>query len=163
MVIELKFYGHNDRLEERVIELVEEFGMADQIVTMSLNFAMVEKMKQLRPTWRAGLLTARSVGDLTGTNADFLAVNHAMANAALVKRAHVAGKEVFVWTINDAVNMSRMISRGVDGIITDYPARGRSVIADRRDMSPTERLLLAAAFYVGLSPREPAASVDTQG
>jgi len=163
VLIELKYYGHNDRLEERVVEIVEALGMQDQIVTMSLKYDMVQKMKRLRPTWTAGLLTARAVGDLTTTSADFLAVNHAIAGAAFVNHAHAAGKDVYVWTINDPINMSRMITLGVDGLITDFPARARQVIATRQEMSSAERLLLAAAFYVGLDPREPPASEDTEG
>jgi glycerophosphoryl diester phosphodiesterase len=163
VIIELKYYGHNDRLEERVVEIVERLGMQDQIVTMSLKYDMVQKMKSLRPGWPAGLLTARAVGDLTTTSADFLAVNHAIASAAFVNHAHAAGKEVYVWTINDAINMSRMITLGVDGLITDFPAQAREVIVARQAMSSAERLLLAAAFYVGFDPGEPPASEDTEG
>jgi len=163
VIIELKYYGHNERLEERVVEIVERLGMQDQIVTMSLKYDMVQKMKSLRPGWSAGLLTARAVGDLTTTSADFLAVNHAIASAAFVNHAHKAGKEVYVWTINDPINMSRMITLGVDGLITDFPAQARRVIVARQEMSSAERLLLAAAFYVGLDPREPPASEDTEG
>ena len=44
-----------------------------------------------------------------------------MARPALIKSAHGAGKELFVWTVNDALGMSQMMSLGVDGIITDDP------------------------------------------
>jgi glycerophosphoryl diester phosphodiesterase len=163
VLIELKFYGDEERLEERVIEIVERLGMEDEITTMSLRYASVQKMKELRPAWRAGLLTARAVGDLTTTSADFLAVNHGIASVAFVKRAHAAGKEVYVWTINDAINMSRMISRGADGLITDHPGRANEVIASRLEMNSAERLLLTAAFFVGLDPAEPPATEDTEG
>ncbi|MBW1753307.1 MAG: hypothetical protein JRJ46_09425 [Deltaproteobacteria bacterium] len=44
------------------------------------------------------------------------------ASSAMIKRAHKQGMKVYVWTINDPIQMSVMISRGVDGIITDEPA-----------------------------------------
>lgn len=56
-----------------------------------------------------------------------------------------------------------MITLGVDGLITDYPAQARTVIVDRQEMSSAERLLLAASFYVGFDPSEPPASEDTEG
>jgi glycerophosphoryl diester phosphodiesterase len=113
--IELKYYGHNERLEERVAEIVERMGMEDEIVLMSLASDIVTSMQLLRPDWTVGLLTAKAVGDLTESNADFLAVHVGIASHRFVRRAHAAGKEVYVWTVNDKLNMSRMMSRGVDG------------------------------------------------
>ena len=40
-----------------------------------------------------------------------------------VAAAHRLGVEVHVWTVNDAAEMRAMLALGVDGIITDYPAR----------------------------------------
>jgi glycerophosphoryl diester phosphodiesterase len=45
--------------------------------------------------------------------------------------AHVLGLEIFVWTINEAAEMERLLALGVDGIITDYPARLRALVGRR--------------------------------
>jgi len=37
--------------------------------------------------------------------------------------AHRSGIEVHVWTINEMAEMRALLARGVDGILTDYPAR----------------------------------------
>lgn len=153
--IELKSYGHNDRLEERVAEIVEAMDMEEEVVLMSLESSLVSSMKELRPQWTVGLLTAKAVGDLTTSDADFLAVHLGIAQPGFVRRAHRAGKEVYVWTVNDKLNMSRMMSWGVDGIITDDPALARTVIEQRAKLSSAERLMLTAAFWIGLEPREP--------
>ncbi|MDH4150391.1 MAG: glycerophosphodiester phosphodiesterase [Betaproteobacteria bacterium] len=44
-----------------------------------------------------------------------------------VRAAQQAGLKVVVWTVNEPRDMTRMISLGVDGIITDYPDRLRRV------------------------------------
>ena len=49
----------------------------------------------------------------------------------LVADAHRAGMAVIPWTIDDPATMNHLIDAGVDGIITDYPDRLRSVIAER--------------------------------
>jgi len=140
--IELKFYGHNDRLEERVAEIVEEHGMQDDIIVMSLEQSMVAKMKSLRPQWTVGLLTAVAKGDLTRLDADFFAVNLKMADRSFIQTAHGRDKQVFAWTVNDPLMMSTMIGRGVDNLITDKPALARSVLEQRKEMSSVERLLV---------------------
>jgi glycerophosphoryl diester phosphodiesterase len=38
---------------------------------------------------------------------------------------------MFVWTINDLDKMARLLSLGADGIITDYPARLRNLLATK--------------------------------
>jgi glycerophosphoryl diester phosphodiesterase len=158
--IELKYYGHNERLEERVAEIVERMGMEDEVVLMSLAYDIVRSMKALRPDWTVGLLTAKAVGDLTTSDADFLAVHVGIASPSFVRRAHAAGKDVYVWTVNDKLNMFRMMSRGVDGVITDHPALAREVISERAELSPAERLMVTAAFWMGLEPKEPPPEAD---
>lgn len=149
LVIELKYYGHDQRLEQRVVDIVEHSGMSEDVVVMSLKLQGVEKLHTLRPDWTTGLLAASAVGDLSRLDVDFLAVNQGMASRAFIRRAHAAGKRVFVWTINDALSLSRWMSMGVDGIITDEPALAREVLAQRADMSSAERLMLSAALFFG--------------
>lgn len=46
-----------------------------------------------------------------------------------LRRAHDLGLVVNVWTVNGTAEMIRMIEMGVDGIITDFPARAQNVLA----------------------------------
>ena len=50
---------------------------------------------------------------------------------ALVADAHARGLTVLPWTVNDPADMRRLADMGVDGIITDYPDRLRTVMAER--------------------------------
>ncbi|MCG6870468.1 MAG: glycerophosphodiester phosphodiesterase [Gammaproteobacteria bacterium] len=149
VAIELKYYGHDDKLERRVVDLVEALGMVPEVAIMSLRQAGIEEIRRLRPDWPAGLLTARALGDLTKLDVDFLAVNAGMATPGFIRRAHAADREVWVWTINDPVTMSRMTSLGVDGIITDEPEMAREVLNDRAGMSTIERLIVHVAILFG--------------
>ncbi len=149
VVIELKYYGHDQQLEQRVVEIVEEAGMVDDIVIMSLEVKGIEKIRKLRPQWVIGLLSTMAVGNLAKLDLDFLAVNMSMATSGFIRRTHAAGKKVFVWTVNDAVSISRMISLGVDGIITDEPEMARNVVTERSGLSSVERLLIHTAVLFG--------------
>lgn len=150
--IELKHYGRAQQLEQRVIDIVEEHEMQSRIVIMSLKADSVAKVKKLRPDWKVGLLTAVSIGDLTRVKADFLAVSDSLATSAFIRDAHRAGKEVYVWTVNDPVMMSAVIGRGADSIITDEPALARAVLEQRRQMSSIERLLVEVALIFDVVP-----------
>jgi glycerophosphoryl diester phosphodiesterase len=150
--IELKSYGHDVKLEERVAELVEAAGMEREIVTMSLDRGMVAKMKRLRPAWTSGLLSAKAMGDLSGVPADFLAVEKAMATRRFIRNAHRAGKPVYVWTVDDAAQMIRAIGRGADGLITNRPDLAREVLDRYARMPEAERLLTFVMTTLGANP-----------
>ncbi len=150
--IELKYYGHDQRLEARVVELVESHGMESDIVVMSLNRDGVRKMKSLRPGWKVGQVVAVALGDLTRVDADFLAVSTRLATRGFIRTAHESDKKVYVWTVNDPVLMSTVMGRGADAIITDRPAVARSVLEQRARMSSAERLLVELAGLLGASP-----------
>jgi glycerophosphoryl diester phosphodiesterase len=51
--------------------------------------------------------------------------------AEMVAHAHANGITVIPWTIDDVPTMAKLIDDGVDGIITDYPDRLRTLIAQR--------------------------------
>lgn len=149
VIIELKYYGHDQQLEQRVVEIVEQANMVDEVKIMSLSYQGIQKIRALRPNWTIGLLVAQAAGDLAQLDVDFLAVNQSIVKAPLIRAADVAGKQVLVWTINDAVSMSRVITFGVDGIITDEPRLAREVLQQRASLSSAERLLLHTALLLG--------------
>ncbi|MHC5060414.1 MAG: glycerophosphodiester phosphodiesterase family protein [Planctomycetota bacterium] len=152
VLIELKHYGHARKLEQRVIELVETLQMQNEIRIMSLKYDSIKKVRTLRPGWPVGLLSAVAVGDLTRVDADFLAVNTRIATKTFVNSARRRKKDVYVWTINDPVVMSTMISRGAKSIITDKPALAREVLRQRGELSTVERLILELAIFFGAPP-----------
>ena len=149
VVIELKYYGHDQQLEQRVIDIVEELQMVEDTAIMSLKYDSIQKVRKLRPGWTVGLLSAQVLGDMRGLDADFLAVNMAMATSSFIRSNQAAGKKVFVWTVNDKMSMFRMMSLGVDGIITDEPELARQVIAERSELNSVERLLVNTAVLLG--------------
>ena len=149
--IELKYYGHDQQLEQRVAELVESHGMEHNIVVMSLSLDGVRKMQAIRPHWKAGLLMSVATGDLRKLDVDFIAVNASFVNRTLIEKAHSSGKEIYAWTVNDPLQMSNLIGRGIDGLLTDDPQLARSVLQQRAEMSVLERLLLEIAGRLGMT------------
>ncbi len=48
----------------------------------------------------------------------------------LIRRAHGLGLAVIPWTVNDPESMRVLLRDGVDGLITDYPDRARTVFRE---------------------------------
>ncbi len=148
--IELKYYGHDVSLEEKVVALVEETGMTDDIVIMSLNYDGVRAAAALRPDWTYGLLNAVAIGDLTQLDVDFLALTAKATTLPMIRRTHRRGMKTYPWIINDPVQMWVMMSRGADGIITDRVALANRVKELRAEVTPVGRFIVWIAAETGL-------------
>ncbi len=48
--------------------------------------------------------------------------------ADMVRHAHRNGIKVIPWTVNDVPTMKKLINDGIDGLITDYPDRLRTLV-----------------------------------
>ncbi|WOC11220.1 glycerophosphodiester phosphodiesterase [Gordonia sp. MP11Mi] len=81
--------------------------------------------------WLGPVDYKRSGGDVVAAaksvGFDVLSPAFALSDATLVARAHAAGLRVIPWTVNEKADMRKQLSFGVDGVITDYPTRLRSV------------------------------------
>ncbi len=54
--------------------------------------------------------------------------NYRLVDRSLVDAVHAMGVRVIPWTVNETAEMESLLHLGVDGIITDYPDRGRVVV-----------------------------------
>jgi len=149
VVVELKYYGGEVRFEERVIEIIESRNMQDRVVLMSLSYAGVEKLNALRPDWNVGLLSSVVIGNISRLNADFFAVNGRLATRGFIRSVHDRKHKVLVWTINDPAEITAMISKGVDGIITDRPGLAKSIREQRAGLEAHELLIIRLASLLG--------------
>jgi len=148
--IELKYYGKGVSLEEKVVDLVEETGMTSEIVIMSLNYEGVRKTAAMRPNWTYGLLNAVAIGDLTRLDVDFLALTAKATSLSMIRSTHKRKMKIYAWTIDDPVQMWVMMSRGVDGIITDRVALANHVKELRAEVTPVGRIIIWIAGEIGL-------------
>jgi len=142
VLIELKYYGHDIQLEQRVVEIVEKADMVEHVAIMSLKYKGIKDFRRLRPDWPIGLLSTKAIGKISDLEGDFFAINIATAKPSFIRRIQSSGKKVYVWTVNDRISMSRLMSLGVDGIITDEPALANEVRSKIKRLTPVERLLL---------------------
>ena len=149
VLIELKYYGHDDALEQKVVDIVEEMDMSKDVAVMSLKPEQIKKIKAIRPEWKSGILLSKMVGDISKMDVDFLAVNLGMMNPSFIKKTHAVGKKLYVWTADDPLTIFRMLTYGADGIITNEPEIARKVMEERKNLKPIERFILHVAVVLG--------------
>ena len=125
-----------------MIDLLRTENFMDQVVITSLDYNALLQVESIEPRLVTGHIVTAAVGNVTRSKADFLSLNAAKATVSLVRRAHAAGKQVHVWTVNTPEAMLRMIERGVDNIITDDPVLLARVIRERNALSRTQLLAL---------------------
>jgi glycerophosphoryl diester phosphodiesterase len=151
--VELKYNVPDPDLAPAVIELLRREDFLGQAVITSLDYAALKQVESIEPGLRTGHIITASVGNVLRTEADFLSLNSAQATPSLVRRAHRAGKEVHVWTVNEPEVMLRMIERGVDNIITDDPGLLARVLHERAALSTPEILGLRLRVLFARPPR----------
>jgi glycerophosphoryl diester phosphodiesterase len=151
--IELKYNVPDPGLAPAVVDLLRREDFIDQVVITSLDYAALKQVESLEPRLRTGHIVTAAVGNVVRTEADFLSLNAARATPSLIRRAHAAGKEVHVWTVNEPELMLRMIERGVDNVITDDPALLVGVMRERKGLTRAEILGLRLRVLFSRPPK----------
>jgi glycerophosphoryl diester phosphodiesterase len=146
LLVELKFNGHDQRLAERVVEIIEAHGAGGRHAVMSLDAAGVERVRSLAPNLPVGLVLSASLGDVLAGDLSFVAASARLATRRMLRVASRRGIGVYVWTVNDHDLALRCINDGVSGIITDDPKLVRTLRGEVAAMDPVERFLLAYRF-----------------
>jgi glycerophosphoryl diester phosphodiesterase len=148
--IEMKLYEPNGQLARAVARLVREHDFESDCLVSSFNYDALQEVKETNPRVRTGLIVAYALGDVSRLEVEALSVRANFLSDHLLRRAQGRGKEVHVWTVNDTRQMTRLLSRGVDNIITDDPDILIRVRDEWSRLTRTERLLLASRLLLGL-------------
>ena len=127
--IDLKFHGQEKDLEEDLVALIEEYDFVENCFVSSFNYDSIVKIKKLNEDISTGYIMSPAYGDFYNKPyMDFLSVRASLVNRNIVERAHEAGKEVHVWTVNKRKDLERMKSLGVDYVVTDEPQLAKEVL-----------------------------------
>jgi glycerophosphoryl diester phosphodiesterase len=140
--IELKYNGHDQRLAGRVVDLLHEQHFTDQVVISSLSARGLAEVRRLDSHLRIGYIVAKSAGDITRLDVDFLSLQQNEVTPRLLRSAGARGLAVHAWTVNRREDMVRLLNLGVDNLITDDPALAVEVVRWFEHLSDEELVLL---------------------
>jgi len=114
-----------------ILEEIERAGLWPLALVVSFDLPLLRRVRQLSREARLGLdFSGRllPVRRALAVGAQALLPHWAIASRGLIRRAHREGLQVIPWTVNYPLHMRRKILDGVDGLITNYPARLTKVV-----------------------------------
>ncbi len=122
-------------VERQVCELMRSHDAMTTSMVSSFEWKALEKVRALDPAIRVGLLAEKNrdmlIEAASAMRAYAVNPRFDMVDAAFCAKAHARGLQVLVWTVDVPEAMQILIAAGVDGIMTNYPARLRDVMDGR--------------------------------
>jgi glycerophosphoryl diester phosphodiesterase len=129
-------FDAGERVAEQVVELVASTGWRQDVLVSSFHLPTIDRVRALDDGLATAFLHIRIDGPTALAQA--LAHGHGAlhpwdphVSADLVVRAHDAGVQVNVWTVDDPERMLELAAWGVDGIVTNVPDLARETLAAR--------------------------------
>ncbi|HLU85341.1 MAG TPA: glycerophosphodiester phosphodiesterase family protein [Vicingaceae bacterium] len=136
LLIETKYsYMYYPNIERHLINIIKNKNAKDWCKIISFNDRALFRINKLDSSIKLGKLFVGKHAHLPlsfdkGINirplkkyafVDEVIVKHDYATRAIIDKVHDFGKELHVWTVNHEATIQKLIERGVDGIISDYP------------------------------------------
>ena len=114
-------------IEQRVIDMVREFGLSDKIIFSSFNHFTVKRCEEIAPEIKRGFLTGDWLYDFgkytAERNVQCCHPWHVSLSEKTVKEMHDAGCEINTWTVNEYEDIKKLSAWGVDSLIGNFPDR----------------------------------------
>lgn len=144
---------HNDSVAP-LIEVIKRTNSVDRVCIGSFSDARIARIQQAFGPQLCTSLGPKAIARLRGGSYGIPAgrfdgacaqVPHkfkgvTVTDERFVRRAHRAGLQVHVWTIDDPDEIKFLLDLGVDGIMTDRPATLKEVLQERGEWHPTENV-----------------------
>lgn len=139
MIINIELTNYKspmDGLAEKAARLVKKIGLGEKIIFSSFNPVNLLITRKIVPEVPVALLAipggkgwlARSEL-MRWISREYIHPFFLDAGKDYIEKQHAKGRKVNVWTVNDEMEIRRLIENEVDGIITDDPILTRKMVA----------------------------------
>jgi len=132
--------SYSPGIEEFTVEMVKTYRMEKHVIFSSFSYLCIERLKKIAPEIPAGLLYDRKSSgrvsplDLVHLyNADSFNCRWRELKRGWRRELQEQNIPIFIYTVNSAFWMRRLIRHGISGIFTDRPDLLRRVILDMKE------------------------------
>lgn len=123
-------------IEEKTLELIDEFGLRDRIIISSFNHYSVLRMQKLAPDMEYGLLAETWIVDFAEyakkLNMNYVHPIFNMVTEDFAADCRKNGIGINTWTVNTEKDIREMIDRGVKAVIGNFPDLARRIIDENK-------------------------------
>lgn len=129
LCLEIKSYADSlSDIEIKILFILSHYDYLDRTILSSFDYRCLARVRELAPEADLGVICASgSQGDLLAEakrlEAKALHMHTTLARQDFLARAWDEGLDVYVWTVNEVREMEKLVARGVQGIISDFPER----------------------------------------
>jgi glycerophosphoryl diester phosphodiesterase len=126
--VELKAEG----IAGPVCSLIRERRAEEFTLVSSFDWPAIAEVRRIAPGIASALLTSRAptraleTARVMGVAA--LNPRHDLVDRELCAEARQRGLAVYAWTVDEPAEMERLLDAGIDGIMTNYPERLRTLL-----------------------------------
>lgn len=146
--VTLEIKRTRDGVERAVAEMLARHGAEERVIVASHEHETLERFRQIAPSVATSFskdevrefLAKLRGGELDGYRAPGVAFQvpeykglRRVVSKPVIEAVHRFGVEVHVWTVNEPVHIARLLDWGVDGIMTDDPARAFANVSALKD------------------------------
>ncbi len=123
--------GQEADLEDKVVGLVAARNLVQSCLLTSFDHARIDRLGASYPNEMLGYIVPPLAPweELLDHPGQVLSLHAALVERTVVERAHAAGKQVHVWTVNTAAEFRLMLAAGADALITNFPDRLSAFLA----------------------------------
>ncbi len=123
------------QFSDLVYEVIKEYTVT-RFTIQSFDHQVLQYWKIGYPQYELALLeenisSATKAIDKLGFHPDIYSPDYELIKRKDIIKLYDMGIKVIPWTVNDMDEMKKLVSWGVDGLITDYPDRFKQVFPDK--------------------------------
>ena len=129
LCLDIKQYNASQPgMEIKLLFIVSHYDYLDQTIFSSFDYPCLERIRELAPEARIGVIYGAGVKAdpfvaAERLEASSMHVQRQMATRPFLDKAWETGLDVHVWTVNEVRDMEKFASLGVQGIVSDYPEK----------------------------------------
>jgi glycerophosphoryl diester phosphodiesterase len=121
-------------IAEKVVEMVRQAGMLDQVLVISFDWMILPVIKLLEPTIQTGMIVSNKVWNPRTSDGilnlienageyecEWINMDYKLFTSEMPQTLHSRGLKLGLWTVNSEADMLRFAAAGVDSLTSDRP------------------------------------------